>query len=256
MAEISYKAFKEMYLGKSVDVDGFPIYNIYQCWDLVSGVYFKYIGGKTIHCGQSGYVIDIANQKETNGILNFCDEIALDKPMQPGDICIWTQCPACPWSHIAIYDHDNGQNDVYFLGQNQPYNYVNVKKISTKGIVAVFRPKKFVQKKVTPVKKVDQKLTVGSVCRSEGFYVKGLRVRNNQWEMYNDWVGGWIPTAHVHEVDARDGKMDNILHIGSGVAFDGTLTVTKVNVKSDTVYIKELGYFVKARCLYELKDGR
>jgi hypothetical protein len=74
--------------------------------------------------------------------------------------------------------------------------------------------------------------------------------------MYSSWVGGWIPTAHVHEVVKRDGKMDNILHIGSGVAFDGTLTVTDVDVKNDIVFIKELGYWVKSRCLYELQDGK
>ena len=250
----SYSDFKLKYLGKSVDVDGFPTNNIYQCWDLVSGLYFPYIGGKTIHCGQTGYVIDIANQRKTNGILDFCIDVGLKEELQPGDICVWKKCTACPYSHIAIYDHDNGQNAVFFLGQNQPYNYVNVKKIDVSGIVGVFRPKIFV--KIKPVKPADQILTVGSKVVSNGFYVERLRYKSKRWELYNTWAGGWIPTKDVNEVDSHDGKKDNILHIGSGVAFPGTMTVSKVNVKQNTVYLKELGYWVKSRCLIETKDGK
>lgn len=254
----TYLDFKNTYLNKSVDVDGFPVYNIYQCWDLVSGVYFPYIGGKTIHCGQTGYVKDIANQRESNGILNFCVDIGLKATLQPGDICIWGNCSDTPYSHIAIYDHDEGQDAVYFLGQNQPYNYVNVKKIPVRGIIGVFRPKIFVNIKPTPapVKKADQILTVGSKVQSYGFYVERLRKRKGVWELYNSWVGGWVPTAHVHEVDARDGRKDNILHRGSGVALDGTLTVSQIDVKRNMAYLKELGYWVYSRCLNEVQDGR
>ena len=254
----SYSDFKLKYLGKSVDVDGFPAGNIYQCWDLVSGVYFPYIGGKAIHCGGkngTGYVIDIANQRKTNGILDFCVDIGLKAELQPGDICIWGMCKECPKSHIAIYDHDNGQNAVYFLGQNQPYNFVNVRRLDVAGIVGVFRPKIFVKIKPTPVKP-DQILTVGSKVVSNGFYVERLRYKSGQWQLYNSWAGGWIPTKDVDEVDSRDGKKDNILHVGSGVAFHGTMTVSKVNVKQDTVYLKELGYWVKSRCLIETKEGK
>ena len=253
----SYSEFKSMYLGKSVDVDGYPVNNIYQCWDLVSGLYFPYIGGKKIHCGGSGYVIEIALNKDTNGLLAFTVDVGLKETLQQGDICIWGRCPACPKSHIAIYDHDEGQSKVYFLGQNQPYNKVTVKQIDVSGIIGVFRPKIFINQKPTPVpKKCDQLLTVGSKVQSYGFYVQKLRVKNGQWQMYNDWVGGWIPTAHVHEVDARDGRKDNILHIGSGVAFDGTLTVSAINVKRNMAYLKELGYWVYSRCLNEVKEGR
>lgn len=261
----SYKQFKNKYLGKKVDVDGFPANQPYQCWDLVSGAYFPYIGGEVIHCRQSGYVKDIANQRSTNGLLDFCVDVGLKATLQPGDICIWGVCTACPYSHIAIYDHDDGQDAVYFLGQNQGVPYTNIVKIPVKGIIGVFRPKIFLKEEekvepakpaVKPAKKADQILTVGSIARPEGWYVKAFRRVGKQWQVYNEWVGGWIPCAHIHEVDARDGRMDNILHVGSGVTFDcQRMTVTKVDVPNDMVFIKELGYWVKSRCLYELQDG-
>ena len=254
----SYSDFKKKHLGLRIDLDGFPVQQKFQCWDLANK-YFLYIGGHKIHCGQSGYVKDIANQRATNGILNFCDDIGLKAEMQPGDIVVWTnRSPHCPYSHIAIYDHDNGQNEIYFLGQNQPYPWVTVQRIPWQGIIGVFRPKIFNHKEVTPApaKRPDQILTVGSVCTSWGFYVERMRWKNGGWQMYNSWVGGWIPCKDVDEGDALDGKKDQILHIGSGCAFHGTLTVGAVNVKEDTAYIKELGYWVKCRCLNEIKEGR
>lgn len=260
MATKSYQDFKEKYLGKRVDVDGFPASQPYQCWDYVSGLYFPYIGGKVIHCGQSGYVKDIANQRNSNGILDFCVDVGLKATLQPGDICIWTNCPACPYSHIAIYDHDDGQDAVFFIGQNQSATYVNIIKIPVAGIIGVFRPKIFVGKKedaevkqAKKKKKPDQILTKGSKVISEGFYIQKINYQKD-WG-YNSWVGGWFPLKDVDEVDALDGRKDQIVHIGSGCAFNkGVMTVIDINVKNDTALCKELGYWVKSRCLREVED--
>lgn len=256
----SYTLFKNSVLGKKIDLDGFPISNVYQCWDLANH-YFLYIGGHKIHCSQSGYVKDIANARATNGLLDFCVDVGLKAEMQPGDIVVWKPIkPHCPYSHIAIYDHDNGQDHIFFLGQNQPFPWTTITEIPWQGIIGVFRPKIFVKSDpkpvITPTKRPDQILTVGSVCTSWGFYVEKLRIRNGQWQMYNSWVGGWIPCADVDEVDALDGKKDQIVHVGSGCAFHGQLTVTKVDIPNDRAFIKELGYWVKCRCLNEIKEGR
>lgn len=251
----SYNEFKKKYLGYRVDVDGFPQNQPYQCWDLVSGVYFPYIGGHKISCTLTRYVPDIAKQKKTNGLLTFCDDIGLHTIMQPGDICIWGKCKACPDGHIAIYDSDQGQDCVYFLGQNQPSAKVTIARIPVQGIIGVFRPKIFVNKPVPkPEPKPDQILTVGSRVVSHGFYVGTIDYQKDRF--WNTWVGGWIPCKDVVEVDARDGKKDQILHVGSGVAFPSTYTVSKVDVKNDRVYLKELGYWVKSRCLIETKNGK
>lgn len=102
----------------------------------------------------------------------------------------------------------------------------------------------------------DQILTVGSKVKSYGFLVEDLRWRNGGWQMYNSWVGGWIPCKDVDEVDARDGKKDQIVHKGSGCAFPGVYTVTDVDPVTDTCFLKELGYRVKCRCVEEVKEGK
>ena len=252
----SYAEFKAKYLGKSVDVDGFPAYQPYQCWDIVSGLYFPYIGGSTIHCGQSGYVKDIANQRATNGILNFTTDIGLKAELQPGDICVWTNWSETPYSHIALYDSDNGQNCVYFFGQNQAVPYCNIARLGVGGIIGVFRPKIF-QKAPSPAPKPapDQILRVGSKVRSNGFYVERIDYVRD-WG-YNSSVGGWFPFRDVDEVDARDGRRDQICHIGSGVAFNkGVMTVTGMRYVGGRWLIKcdKLGYEVLPGCLTEVED--
>lgn len=249
----SYNEFKSKYIGRYVDVDGFPRHQPYQCWDLVSGVYFPYIGGHTISCTTSGYVKDIANNRAKNGILDFCTDIGLNAELQAGDVCVWGECSETPYSHIAIYDSDYGQDAVYFLGQNQPVPYVNISKIGVSGIIGVFRPKVFEGQKPTPSHKADQILTKGSKVTSNGFYVERIDYQND-W-VYNSSVGGWIPASDVDEVDNRDGAKDQWLHIGSGVAFNfGTATVTDVDVAGNRVWLNKLSYPVLASCLYEVED--
>lgn len=135
----------------------------HNCWDFAAYVMQHYYGGKAIHCGQTGYVKDIANQRATNGILNFMKDVGLSAQLQPGDICIWGNCSACPSSHIAIYDHDNGQGAVFFLGQNQGGYGVTIKQIPVNGIIGVFRPNHIVGEGSTApavVKKTAQPVTV------------------------------------------------------------------------------------------------
>lgn len=134
---MTYNEVKNLVLGKAFDIDG---YYGPQCWDGVFYVAEQYLGGKRCRCGLTGYVKDVAAQRKTNGILSWCKDVGLKAELKPGDICVWGKCAACPDSHIAFYDHDNGQNDVYFLGQNQGGYGFTVKKIPVSGIIAVFRP--------------------------------------------------------------------------------------------------------------------
>lgn len=133
----NYSEVKAAVLGRAFDIDG---YYGPQCWDGVFYVAENYLNGKRCHCGITGYVKDVAVQRSTNGILSWCRDVGLKAALQPGDICIWGNCAACPDSHIAFYDHDNGQNQVFFLGQNQGGYGFTVKQIPVSGIIAVFRP--------------------------------------------------------------------------------------------------------------------
>lgn len=226
---------------------------------------FNEIGGYgkckyQIHCNAENFI----ERAQSLGL------VISSKPV-PGGIMVWqygTLSGIDGCGHVEVVEEIIDANTIYTSASNYGAEaFYNAKRSNLNGRWGMASGFKFRGCIVNPAVKYDEKvpsannkadqiLTKGSVCRSEGFYVEKLKKVNGKWWMYNSWVGGWIPTAHVHEVDKRDGKMDNILHRNSGVAFDGTLTVTDVDVKNDIVFIKELGYWVKSRCLYELKDGR
>lgn len=143
----TWSEIREATLGKTYDLD--KAYGG-QCWDYVMYVLEEYYHGKRIHCTTSGYVKDIANNRKKNGILNYCTDVGLSATLKPGDICVWGECAAAPQSHIAIFDHDNGQNKAYFCGQNQAGGQkVTVERIDVSGIIGVFRPKKGLEKETS-----------------------------------------------------------------------------------------------------------
>lgn len=228
---------------------------------------FNEIGGYKkckypIHCNAENF---IERAKDLGLVIST-------KPV-PGGIMVWqygTLSGVDGCGHVEIVEEIIDENTIYTSASNYgAETFYNAKRSNLNGRWGMAKGFKFRGCIVNPAVKYDEKvpsaknkpadqiLTVGSICRPEGFYVEALKKIKGEWWMYNSWVGGWFPTALVHEVDKRDGKQDNILHIGSGVTFDCQhMTVTKVDVKNDTVFIKELGFYVKSRCLYELKDGK
>ena len=138
---INYQDFKKAVLGKAFDIDG---YYGAQCWDGTMK-YMIDLGYKAIHCTTSGYAKDIWNNRKTNGILNYCNEVTV---MQPGDIAVFREVAGwTPYSHIAIFDHDAGGGYGWFLGQNQggvngAFNLCKLPYSAT--FDTAFRPKCFV----------------------------------------------------------------------------------------------------------------
>lgn len=110
---MNYQDFKNEVLGKGFDIDG--MYG-YQCWDGYAQ-YCKWLGVPYANCTVTGYVRDIWEQRQSNGMLNNFDEVEV---MHPGDVAIfkvtqgWT-----PYSHVAIFDSDIDGTYGWFLGQNQ-----------------------------------------------------------------------------------------------------------------------------------------
>lgn len=108
-----YTDFKRQVLGR-----GFNIDNAYgaQCWDGYAQ-YCNFLGVPYANCTTSGYVKDIWNNRHSNGILNYFDEVSV---MEPGDIAVFKEVAGVtPVSHIAIFDGDIDGIRGNFLGQNQ-----------------------------------------------------------------------------------------------------------------------------------------
>ena len=151
---MNYQDFKNEVLGKGFDIDNFAFF---QCWDGYAQ-YCKWLGVPYANCTVTGYVRDIWEQRHTNGILNYFDEVEV---MQPGDVVIfpvtagWT-----PYSHIAIFDSDIDGTYGWFLGQNQGgepkgpdgvgagFNLCRLPYWAT--YPTAFRPKHFPQNDTTP----------------------------------------------------------------------------------------------------------
>lgn len=109
----TYQDFKNQVLGKGLDVD--ESYGN-QCWDGYA-YYCKWLGYPYANCTSSGYVKDIWNNRKSNGILNYFNEVST---MQSGDVAVFKEISGwTPYSHIAIFDSDIDGTYGYFLGQNQ-----------------------------------------------------------------------------------------------------------------------------------------
>ncbi|MGN8809591.1 hypothetical protein ACTNED_10045 [Absicoccus porci] len=250
----TYQQIKNETINKSYDIDG---YYGAQCWDFACYVFEHYFNGTRIYCGVTGYVQDFVTQKNTNGILNFMNEVSLNSELQSGDVCVWGPCATAPYSHVALYDSSNGSNQAYFLGQNQNgANYVTVSQLSTSGIIGVFRAKNMSNggshnpNPTTP----DQILTVGSKVQfPQNLKVENIDIPNNL--IYNSRIGGWVSASICTETSTADGACDQILNIGSDFTIPGTFTVTQINIPSDIVYLQELGFWVKSEPLTEVADG-
>lgn len=129
--------FRNEVIGKAYDVDG--AYGA-QCWDGYA-YYMQWLGYGYANCTTSGYVKDIYNNRKTNGILNYCDEVFV---MQQGDIAVFAVTEATPLSHIAIFMKDIDGKNGLFLGQNQggvngAFNEISIPYSST--FEFAFRPK-------------------------------------------------------------------------------------------------------------------
>ena len=107
-----YQNFKTSHLNRGYNIDG---YFGAQCWDGYAE-YCRALGVPFASCTTSGYVKDLWNNRQSNGILNYFTEV---ETMEPGDVAIFAEHQATPSSHVAIFDHDAGGGYGWFLGQNQ-----------------------------------------------------------------------------------------------------------------------------------------
>lgn len=124
-------------LGTYNDVDGF--YGA-QCWDLFAK-FCKDYGYPVINCTKTGYVADLWNYRNSNGILKNFDVVDKSK-LQKGDWIVWTTSPyGTGNSHIAMFVEYKGSS-VKVLGQNQTKDQkASYATLTKNGIGGCFRPK-------------------------------------------------------------------------------------------------------------------
>jgi len=249
----SYNEFKNQVLGKGFNIDG--AYGN-QCWDGYAK-YCIYLGYPYAHCTTSGYVKDIYNNRKSNGILNYFDEVYT---MKAGDVCVFKEVKGVtPYSHIAIYDSDAGNGYGNFLGQNQGAtngNFNIVKLPYSATFYYAFRPKCFASsssnttKTTTTSTKADQILQVGSRVTSGALSIGGIKKINGDECVYIKALGGYFPTKYVTEYDASDGKLDDYLANQKAKVYVQECTVEAVNAKKNLVKIH--GIWVDPTPLIEL----
>ena len=85
-------------VGKSLDYDGFPDYQPYQCVDLIK-FYYEYLG-----C--ASYARGNAADYATNALPSGWARYQGAQP-QPGDILVYSGTSSNPNGHVAIYEADN-----------------------------------------------------------------------------------------------------------------------------------------------------
>lgn len=243
---MNYEQFKNQVLGKAYDIDG---YYGAQCWDGFAK-YMIDLGYKAIHCTTSGYVKDIWNNRKTNGILNYCNEVTV---MQPGDIAVFKEVAGwTPYSHIAIFDSDIDGRYGWFLGQNQGGKngaFTLCKLPYSATFDTAFRPKCFANAKptqtvkpkpvVTPKEAIDQILHVGSYVTSVQMKIgnQGLKKIGNDLCAYLAQLGGWFPISMVTKVRYSDGYNDNVLHTTNAVVYVNRIRVDAVDAAKNRVKI-------------------
>lgn len=90
----------------------------HNCWDGYAQFCIEN-GIPYANCTVSGFVKDLWEQRHSNGILNYFDEVTM---LEPGDLVIFKEHPWTPYSHVAVFDSDIDGVYGTFLGQNQGPN--------------------------------------------------------------------------------------------------------------------------------------
>lgn len=159
------------------------------------------------------------------------------------------------------FDHpyDCNQYGIYHLPNNMPIEKACFMDGTTMKVgVANWKYTKDVAVKVPSgnSKKPDQILTTGSKVT----FAKKLRVEKYNSKnglIYNSRIGGWISPDICYEDSASDGKQDQYFaNTNATFTIKGTYTVSQVNNAKNIVYLKELGFWVKAEPLTEVEDGK
>lgn len=198
---VDYKTFKSKWMNKGTDVDGawhFQCWDSFAQWCIDNGVPY-------INCTVSGYVKDLWEQRQTNGILKYFDEVEM---MEEGDVAVFKEVAGwTPVSHVALFDSDAGGGFGWFFGQNQGgvdgvHNLVKLPYSAT--YPTAFRLKK----KATQAKPQGGTKTVA------------LPTKNINGEIYSGLITGY--DSNPMNCDSNRTKIDTIvIHHNAGTSDEG-----------------------------------
>ena len=119
--------FRRATLGKAIDMDGYPVPNKNQCWDLYDYFLVQNAIPVSAYCSLTGYVCDLWRLKDKYEYYKYFDYITDSKDLQPGDWCFWDRGSSHNYSHVAVFMYDQQTGQPVELGQNQGYPYVTEK---------------------------------------------------------------------------------------------------------------------------------
>lgn len=165
---ISLDEFVNKWNGRGVDVDGFPPDQPFQCYDAFIQYNRECLNLQpTIICQWSGYVKDFWEHFNETILPEYYTQIPWDSQGQKGDVCIWGNAPATPYSHIAILLHDNGSSQ-HIFGQNQPYPYCTEIDFTSNGLLGYLRPKEVNVPSITSLS--EQRILSWGIAGRNGYY--------------------------------------------------------------------------------------
>lgn len=137
-----FEEFKNRYLGKKVDVDG---YYGGQCVDLFNAWNRDY-NNVYINCQPSGFAKSLAQNKNNNGILKYFQETAINNMIE-GTVVVYGNCRFAPDSHVCFFIKDNGDGTYQSLQQNtRGRQYVTIDNNPYSGVIGAFIPNQLVRK--------------------------------------------------------------------------------------------------------------
>lgn len=264
MKQINPMDWINSHKGQIYDIDG--VAGV-QCVDLYK-IFLKDIGypNPTRAIGGDGYADNIWYRRSELGLSKYFDFV--QGQCKTGDIVLWKKGAAeCPSSHVAMFVNDDPANPArgVFLGSNQGYAHSKgvLTSISMSGSLGALRYKGFANVAVNkpaskPAQKApDQILTKDSKVKFDGkFIVEGV---DGDW-VYNAVVGGGLPAQPLYEDSARDGKQDQILHVGATFTYPGTFTVQETRgggyKNAGQAYLTELKCWVNCAALTEVRESR
>lgn len=171
----------------------------HNCWDFYAQ-WCRENGVPFANCTVSGYVKDLWEQRRTNGILKYFDEVEI---MEEGDVAVFMEVAGwTPVSHVALFDHDAGGGFGWFLGQNQGSQLTNPAGGSSANLVklpySATYPTAFrLKKKATQAKPQGGNTTVA------------VPAKNINGEIYSGLITGVDPNAM--NSDSNRTKIDRII---------------------------------------------